>query len=86
MTMLDVRNDSVNGLITAIVHNFIKNAGDEITTTQDLQDLGLSSFDMVNLMLAIEAEFDLTIPASKLVPANFRTIENIETLVRGLIH
>jgi acyl carrier protein len=86
MTMLDVRNDSVKGLITAIVHNFIKNSDDEIATTQDLQDLGLSSFDMVNLMLAIEAEFDLTIPASKLVPANFRTIDNIETLVRGLIH
>jgi acyl carrier protein len=86
MTMLDVRSDSVKGLITAIVRNFIKHTDDEIATTQDLQELGLSSFEMVNMMLAIEAEFDLTIPAAKLIPANFRTIENIETLVRGLIH
>jgi acyl carrier protein len=86
MTMLDVRSDSVKGLITAIVRNFIKHTDDEIATTQDLQELGLSSFEMVNMMLAIEAEFDLTIPAAKLIPANFRTIGNIETLVRGLIH
>jgi acyl carrier protein len=86
MTMLDVRSDSMMGPITAIVRNFIKYTDAEIPVTQDLQELGLTSFEMVNMMLAIEAEFDLTIPASKLIPANFRTIENIETLVRGLIH
>jgi acyl carrier protein len=53
---------------------------------QDLAELGLTSMQMVNLMLSIEAEFDLVIPPTKLVPANFRTIENIETLVRELRH
>lgn len=86
MTMLDVRNDSLKGAITAIVRNFIKHTDVEIPVNQDLQELGLTSFDMVNMMLAIEAEFDLTIPASKLIPTNFRTIENIETLVRELTH
>lgn len=87
MTMLDVQNDSMKGLITAIVRDFIKCTDDEvISSSQELQELGLTSFDMVNLMLAIEAEFNLTIPGSKLIPANFRTIDNIESLVRELIH
>lgn len=86
MTMLDVRSESIKGLITAIVRGFVKHTDEDIAESQDLSDLGLTSFDMVNLMLAVEAEFDLTIPSSKLVPANFRSIENIETLVRGLIH
>ncbi|MDJ0447200.1 phosphopantetheine-binding protein [Methylocystis sp. JR02] len=53
---------------------------------QDLEELGMTSMEMVNLMLSIEAEFDLTIPSSKLVPANFRTIQNIDALVRDLAH
>lgn len=53
---------------------------------QDLGELGLTSMQMVNLMLSIEAEFDVLIPPAKLMPANFRTIENIETLVRELAH
>ena len=50
------------------------------------RDLGLTSMQMVNLMLTIEAEFDLTIPRSKLVPSNFRTIDSIEKLLRDLAH
>ncbi|MBU6526639.1 acyl carrier protein [Methylocystis sp. MJC1] len=71
--------------INAIVAQFIKNAS-QIPPHQDLQELGMTSMEMVNLMLSIEAEFDLTIPSSKLVPANFRTIGNIEALVRDLDH
>lgn len=71
--------------INAIVGQFITQP-DKVARHQDLQELGLTSMQMVNLMLSIEAEFDLTIPSSKLVPANFRTIENIEKLLRDLAH
>jgi acyl carrier protein len=71
--------------INAIVGQFIA-AQEKVAHNQDLQELGLTSMQMVNLMLSIEAEFDLTIPSSKLVPANFRTIENIEALLRDLAH
>lgn len=53
---------------------------------QDLQELGLTSMQMVNLMLTIESEFDLTIPSTKLVPANFRSIAKIEALLDELTH
>jgi acyl carrier protein len=52
-----------------------------ITHDQDLRDLGLTSIQMVELMLSIEAEFDVTIPPSRLSPTNFRSIGRIETLL-----
>jgi acyl carrier protein len=33
-----------------------------VTADDDLRESGISSLDMVNLMLAVEAEFDVTIP------------------------
>jgi acyl carrier protein len=48
-----------------------------------LVDVGLTSMDMVNLMLAIEAEFDFTIPQSEITPENFQSIETLNRLVVG---
>lgn len=46
-----------------------------------LNEAGLTSIDMVSLMLAVEAEFDIMIPASEITPENFRTISMIEALI-----
>ena len=48
-----------------------------------LADAGLTSMDMVNLMLGVEAEFDVTIPQSEITPENFCSINALE---RMLIH
>jgi acyl carrier protein len=50
----------------------------------DLRKVGLSSLDMVNLMLAVEAEFDLKIPESDMTPQNFRSLSAIDALVKAL--
>jgi acyl carrier protein len=50
----------------------------------DLTARGLSSLDMVNLMLAVETEFDIKIPDQDMTPANFRSIGRIDALVRAL--
>ncbi len=50
----------------------------------DLAASGLSSLDIVNLMLAVEAEFDIKIPDREMMPGNFRSIAQIVRLVRGL--
>ncbi len=47
----------------------------------NLRDAGLTSLDMVNLMLAIEAEFDIEIPQSAMTPDNFDTVAAIDSLV-----
>lgn len=51
----------------------------------DLAAIGLSSLDMVNLMLAVESEFDIKIPDREMTPSNFRSIARIDGLVSGLL-
>ncbi|HZQ40600.1 MAG TPA: phosphopantetheine-binding protein [Rhizomicrobium sp.] len=47
----------------------------------NLREAGLTSLDMVNLVLAVEAEFDIEIPQSAMTPENFDTVAAIESLV-----
>jgi acyl carrier protein len=47
----------------------------------DLGESGLSSLDLVNLMLAVEAEFGLKIPDADMRPTNFRSIARIDALI-----
>ncbi|HXA34792.1 MAG TPA: phosphopantetheine-binding protein [Steroidobacteraceae bacterium] len=48
---------------------------------RQLSDLGLSSLKMVNLMLAVELEFDIAIPQSDITPENFHSVTAIQALV-----
>jgi acyl carrier protein len=50
-----------------------------------LSELGMSSLKMVNLMLAVEGAFDLTIPQSDITPDNFRSVASIEALLQRLL-
>ena len=45
----------------------------------------MSSIKMVNLMLAVEAEFDLTIPQGDITPDNFRSVASVEALLVRLL-
>ena len=49
-----------------------------------LSDLGMSSIKMVNLMLAIEVEFDIAIPQAEITPEAFHSIASIEALIERL--
>jgi acyl carrier protein len=49
-----------------------------------LSELGMSSIKMVNLMLAVELEFDLTIPQNEITPDNFRSVASIEAMLTRL--
>jgi acyl carrier protein len=50
-----------------------------------LSELGMSSIKMVNLMLAVEGEFDLNIPQNEITPENFRSVTSIEALLERLL-
>jgi acyl carrier protein len=50
-----------------------------------LSELGMSSIKMVNLMLALEVEFDLTIPQSDITPDNFRSVASVEAMMVRLL-
>lgn len=55
-------------------------AADVMPSTK-LVDAGLTSMDMVNLMLGVEAEFDFTIPQTEITPENFQSVETLERMV-----
>ena len=48
---------------------------------QQLSDLGVTSLKMVNLMVAVELEFDIAIPQSDITPQNFHSVAAIKALV-----
>lgn len=49
-----------------------------------LSELGISSIKMVGLMLAIEAEFNLTIAQAEITPENFASIASIEAMLERI--
>jgi len=53
----------------------------EVNTESRLVDIGLTSMDMVNLMLGVESEFDFTIPQSEITPENFQSVRTLERMV-----
>jgi acyl carrier protein len=57
-----------------------------VSAEDDLREVGLTSLDMVNLMLSVEAEFDLMITLEDITPANFRSIAAISRLITKLLH
>jgi len=69
--------------ITAIVSRMLVKRGGTPNPTPllNLREAGLTSLDMVNLMLAIEAEFGIEIPQSAMTPDNFDTVAAIDNLV-----
>lgn len=52
---------------------------------RQLSDLGISSLKMVNLMLAVELEFDIAIPQSDITPENFHSVAAIQALVLRML-
>jgi acyl carrier protein len=53
----------------------------EVDPESLLVDVGLTSMDMVNLMLGVEAEFNLTIPQAKIKPENFQSVKTLQQLI-----
>jgi acyl carrier protein len=73
----------VQGRLIALVKSILKqNAiAADVEPATLLVDVGLTSMDMVNLMLGVEAEFDFTIPQSDITPENFQSVETLTRLV-----
>ncbi|WP_315740612.1 MULTISPECIES: phosphopantetheine-binding protein [unclassified Bradyrhizobium] len=75
----------VSRRIVALVRDILaqNSTAADVAADAKLVDVGLTSMDMVNLMLAIEAEFDFTIPQELITPENFQSVATLERLVSG---
>ena len=80
---MQAANADVQGRLLALVQSIL----DQNAIVADLKpltllvDIGLTSMDMVNLMLAVEAEFDFTIPQTEITPENFQSIATLQQMI-----
>jgi acyl carrier protein len=74
----DVRSRMLT-LVSAILRE--NSIAADVLPDSRLADVGLTSMDMVNLMLGVEAEFDLIIPQSEITPDNFQSIKALERMI-----
>ena len=77
--------NDIQGRIVVLVKSILEQNSITIEIAPDtkLVDAGLTSMDMVNLMLGVEAEFDFMIPQDEITPENFQSVETLERLVAG---
>jgi acyl carrier protein len=57
---------------------------DVIPIDADLRDCGVSSLDLVEILIGIENRLNIRVPDICINPENFRSIENIATMVAKL--
>ena len=72
--------------VTEVVRRMLveRSIGGTVSADADLREIGLTSLDMVDLVLSVECAFDLQIPEAQITPANFRSIAAIDALVNTL--
>ena len=82
---MQVLNADVQNRILALVKAILEqnSIASEVQPETRLVDAGLTSMDMVNLMLSVEAEFDFTIPQSEITPENFQSVKTLELMIVG---
>ena len=71
--------DRILGLVRAILKQNAIAA--EVLPESKLVDVGLTSMDMVNLMLSVEAELDFTIPQDQITPENFQSVNTLQRMI-----
>jgi acyl carrier protein len=76
-------NADVQNRILALVKAILEqnSISSDVVPESRLVDVGLTSMDMVNLMLSVEAEFDFTIPQAEITPENFQSVKTLERMI-----
>jgi acyl carrier protein len=85
--LLDLTNAHSTERVAQLVRQLLAKRSIDRSVGYDdvLSECGLSSLDMVNLMLAVETEFDIKIPDRDMTPSNFRSIAQIDKLIGTLL-
>ncbi len=81
---MDLQTQSVTARLATLVKQVLGEGAaipDPLPLDAQLSDLGISSLKMVNLMLAVEIEFDISIPQADITPENFHSLSTINALV-----
>ncbi|KVN33757.1 acyl carrier protein [Burkholderia pyrrocinia] len=74
--------NEIREILKHVAH--LETAVDTIGDADDLYDAGLSSLDTIQLMLAIERQFDIEIPDEMLSRQLFRSIDALAETIAAL--
>jgi acyl carrier protein len=73
------------GLVEQVLATPVEDAATyDATYDRPLSEIGMTSMEMVRLLVAVEVEFDVVIPQSDITPANFESLAAVEALVSRL--
>jgi acyl carrier protein len=81
---MDAQEDGVDSRLVGLVRAILGSGAslpEPFPVERRLSDLGVSSLKMVDLMLAIEVEFDIAIPQSDITPESFYCVASIRAMV-----
>jgi acyl carrier protein len=72
--------------IFEIIQGFLaqRALGRTLLLDDNLRDAGITSLDMVNIVLQVESACDVTIPDREITPANFKSVAAIDKLICSL--
>ena len=85
---MEIRLEEVSNRLISLVKQVSGSAAvfpSPFPVATQLSDLGVTSLKMVNLMLAVEVEFDIAIPQSDITPENFQSLASIESQVQKIL-
>jgi acyl carrier protein len=85
--MPNLSGDSPEARVGSVVRRLLaeRALSAAIQPEDDLRAAGLTSLDMISLVLAVEAEFGLLVPETQIKPENFQSVIAISTLVSALL-
>jgi len=86
MTMQGAQGDITSERVGTLVQRLLsdRSISRAVSENDDFREVGLSSVDLVALMLSVEAEFNLTIPDAEVTTTNFRSVGTVSSLVARL--
>ena len=84
LEMDNPRRGTRERLIGLVEQLLSKPVEDAAAYERPLSEIGVTSMEMVRLLLAVEVEFDVVIPQSDITPANFESLAAVEALVSRL--
>ena len=81
-------DESPEARVTAVVQRLLveRSLNPAILPDDDLRLVGMTSLDMISLVLAVEAEFGLLVPETHIKPDNFQSVAAISGLVTALLN
>jgi len=81
MNIVEIKNNVVNVLSEMFENMYV--ASDVLELVDLIDDLGMDSLTFITAVVKLEALFNITFPDEMLLMENFKTVDNIVTIINN---